>query len=177
MNRRPSTESLLHTALPPVPPAEVPDIAALQNRVSKRRRRRKWGTFVSCSVAVAIGLAVVSRWNQGNEPAPLVQPGQAVSGEKSSRALAGQTQPVIFPVDHDVAQVGVDETNDIRVFARVIEQSPVFDVHPQTKVMRHVGWIESEQTVPLDLRFFSDDQRQDFRAMLRPNAQSVPLSL
>ncbi|MCG8651960.1 MAG: hypothetical protein MI861_19120, partial [Pirellulales bacterium] len=86
-------------------------------------------------------------------------------------------QPVIFPVDHEVAQVGVDETNDIRVFARVIEQSPVFDVHPQTKVMRHVGWIESEQTVPLDLRFFSDDQQQDFRAMLRPNAQSVPLSL
>jgi hypothetical protein len=54
----------------------------------------------------------------------------------------------------------------MQVLARVVQPEPVFHVDPETQQAWQVGWIETEFSIPMDVKQFSTEQRTRFQNVL-----------
>ena len=160
-----SIEQRLNAPAPAAPSSEVPDLKHLQGIVGSRRRRRQ--TASSLAMVMMAGAAItVSVW----QPTP-GEPTQSTDSRTDPPAIIaprpGVTAENLRMVHHREPQY--------RVFARVHDQVPVFGVHPESKQVEHLGWIESERAVPVDIDGISRQQQRSIEAVLRDDPN--PLSL
>ena len=63
----------------------------------------------------------------------------------------------------------------LRLFARVRGHVPVLQIDRDAQRISVVGWVEAEQSIPVDLRYVPDRQQETFNAVLQ--GDSDPISL
>jgi hypothetical protein len=149
-------ESLLQRPDPRTPPSNPPDVNELQQRVGKRRRRR---TLIATSLVggTLTCLLVVVLWRPhfGSD---------ANQNRGGAATVANEPTPLDAPVS-----LASNEPSGVRVFATVWHQIPIFELEEKTQALRHLGWIDSEEMVPVDLSQFSSDQQKSIEAVLYEN--------
>lgn len=171
MNEQEMTARLLSETEPRVPYSAPPAVEHLMIRLRKRRRTRR---IVGTSLVATIGVLLITCahvWNDTRQT-ELNQPGAAVASAEAQPATASRdpTQP------DDVDQIS-ESLGDVRVFAKVHQPIPIFDRQEGTEYIRHVGWIDSEEIVPVDLSRFSLEQQQSIESVLHENAPNPYFSL
>lgn len=149
----------------PVPYSTPPKFGVLMNHVQRRRRRRTVTKVTALAVVTACVALVVTQ-----QPSDAIIDGQAM---KMQVVLSDVTD---LPVTA-MAEVPKDEKKPaaMRLIAKVRGDSPVFEFDRETKQMYHVGWVQSLQRVPIDMRYVPRQQQETYEAVLY--AKAVPFSL
>jgi hypothetical protein len=147
---------------PMTPKSLAPELADLQQRRRDRRRGRR---FAAASVFGGMALCMIaSAWvwsgsRQGTQsvPAdPMIAEVESMVPSKSPLSEASAT---------------------IRVFAKVHRSIPIFGREGESPYVRHVGWIASEEVVPVDLSQFSLKERKRIEGVLDDNAPKTYVNL
>jgi hypothetical protein len=171
MNEQHTTARLFGETEPRVPHSAPPDLEHLIIRLRKRRRaRRILGTSVLSALGVLL-IACAHEWNSTRRP-QRNRPGDAVvradtESSTDSRETAGPSG--VEPMPESLAGV--------RVFAKVHQPIPVFGRQEGTEYIRHVGWIDSEELVPVDLSRFPLEQQKSIEAVLHEDQTNPYFSL
>lgn len=168
MNDQHSIQPLLGDDIPQAPPVRVPSLDQLRREVGRRRQRRKLASAAALgSVALAIVAGFAFRFGPGDQPETL-----------PLRPEAAAPVSVVDADDRPPRDQRVVAMSDpgVRVYARVLDHLPVFGMNEETKLIRHVGWIESERTIPVDLERLSADQQRTLKAVL-DDSQPQAISL
>lgn len=169
MNTNRSTDQLLAAAIPKVPVVAVPDIDSLHRQLNRRRRRKLVSAASIAGVALALLATFALPWDPETDHETAGLP-----------KLLPSVGVIVDPrIDQDDVGVvsAVDLSADVHVYARLWGQLPVFGVDRETQRMHHVGWIESETTLPVDLQTFSKDQQQSIKAVLDQGSSHNSLNL
>lgn len=159
MSDRQRIESLFQRSDPDLPTSDPPRMSELRICVQRRRRQRKIVTSALFGGAVCCLLALILS-KPSTQFDAITAPGASVTLHHDQ---AQQRQPA-------VSRASI-EPGGVRVFARVRLQTPVFGLDEETRYLRHVGWIDSEETVPVDLSQFPSAQRENLEAVLFQNDQ------
>ena len=138
------------------PRSSAPSLITLQERVSKRRRRRTLvrrsaaaSSLAACALLAFIASKDLTNTNSTDD-VPKVAANNTNSVDQSTKTKF-DTQAF---------------KEKMRLLARVRRPLPVFQMDRQNRQMRYVGWIEDEQTVPVNLEQLTNEQQATFRKML-----------
>lgn len=158
-----TTGKILDAQSIPVPESATPAMEDLLQQVHRRRRRRSLARLGVAAGVAAACVALVFVRSQGD-----------IENNKRQPAPVVQVEPAM---QNDLAVVPVQqrETARIRLFARVRGETPVFEFDRETRRMNHVGWVQSQQRVPIDMRYVPSQQQETFNAVLHRKAD--PFSL
>lgn len=162
----------------PVPDSVPPSLAEVTDRVSRRRKRRTFaravalGSVVTACVVLAISVTRDDGAREVAEQRHLAEQRHVVAN------VPKQPEPKRSPatmVGDDQGPSRVEVVSPLRLFARVRGDSPVFQFNGETKKLQHVGWLRSQQMVPIDMRYVPSGQQDEFQAVLY--REPTPLSL
>lgn len=148
-----------------VPDSAPPTFHDLMNEVQLRRRRRTVAKGAVLAVVTACVVLVVT-----HQPSDAIIDGQTMQAQDMQSDLAESPVTVIAEAPKDE-----DEPATMRLFARVRGESPVFEFDRETRQMLHVGWVQSLQRVPIDMRYVPSQQQETYEAVL--SSQATPYSL
>lgn len=142
--------------------APAPSLDSLHERVGQVRSRRRRLRVGSSLAAIVCLMGTLVYMNQEETPAPIVD------DVPMELALNTDASP---PETQQVADVPPSEPQQrsqprIQLYANVVGAAPVFDFNEDTQSMHHVGWIESERRVPVDMKYVPDRQQKTFNAAL-----------
>jgi hypothetical protein len=161
------SDMFLQQSEPTTPASSAPKLNELSGRVRSRRLQRRivaacWcGTIGLCAIAVAIV------W-------PSLGSGSGKDAPRSSENVA----VVESPSRDEITFPGADPlVEGVQVFATVSQRIPIFGLQRDTQLLYHVGWIDSEEIIPVDVSQFPSDQQQNFKALLDESATPTFLSL
>ncbi|QDT12509.1 hypothetical protein [Planctomycetes bacterium K23_9] len=149
------------------PPSLPPDFDQLTRKVAAVRRRRRVVMTVAAGSVAIMCLATVFAW-QGlmapNKSQINVAQGNLPDGmlAESNRATS---IAVLQPSVGEESSVEVRPPK-IQLYALMSQSVPVFDVDEKTKTIHHVGWVESQQDVPVDMNYVSENQQNRFGVVL-----------
>lgn len=184
--------------LGPVPPTIVPSLESLQNKVTARRHRRR-RLVASSGLLLAVTCGSLMLLNRGDQESILPEPlesaartdmiarnGGEVSvefptGALSSSTTAGSTNPGNMEIAEnepriiDIGPATQLPNFPVSLFADVRTQDPVFQFDPERQAMVPVGWLRSNNRVPVQLDAFTDEQIQTLQTVL--HGDSSPTSL
>ena len=148
---------------PIAPQSQPPTLAELQQQVSKRRctrksRRRIAGSFLA---AATVGLVVTFAYQTPQQvetetAATHIEP--SITGTPTELRVAENPSSL----NPEFSQ----EQNRFRVLARVHQPLPIFQRDENSDHLLHVGWMNSEQVVPVDVNQFQPEQQQSIQAVL-----------
>jgi hypothetical protein len=155
--------SFLEESEPGIPDSTPPTLSQLSQTLNRRRGRKRARLTVGCGLAV-IGLVVTAALQRGTQELPAT-----TDSHRESVGTASQGE--------SSSDVPIHEPSDIRVFASVYRSLPIFEIEADTQRFQHVGWIESEGIVPIDLTDATDDQQAMLRAVLSENTESKQIYL
>ena len=158
-----SKSTFLEESEPGIPDSTPPTLNQLSQRLNRRRARKRTGLAVGCSLAV-IGLVATAALQRGSE--------EPVASTDSRRDYAGTASQ-----SGSSSNLPIHELPDIRLLASVYKSVPLFEIEADTRRFQHVGWIESEEVVPIDLGEVTDDQQATLRAVLTEEAESNYINL
>ena len=139
-----------------VPPSEPPSLVTLNERVSQVRRRRKF-VRASGSVVIACLASALVFWIG------------SVSNEVPGETQVAVSSPTGRQEFNDFSEAPEETTRRqprIQLYANLVDAVPVFDFDKETKAIHHVGWVESEQRVPVDMNYVPQQQQETFNAVL-----------
>lgn len=163
-----------------VPKVAPPPLGVLNARVDvARRRRRRFRTGVSGAVLLVVAGGTLAWINGTNTP-------RTNGGTESTQIVDAMpknpTSPKIGPTDTIATNTTSKKKNDstfkrprIQLYAKVRQPLPVFDIQQDTKAIHHIGWVECEESIPLDMRYVPDSQQQTFDAVLNGRGWTVDL--
>lgn len=153
----PDPEVHLKEPTPQTPTVSVPRIDQLSRRVHLRMWIRRGATGVSLGLVLLLGL-VASAWLSDVNPRtsrPLVEHDvENRHSDVTSDSMNSNDQP------------SIDPGSDVHVYALVRDRVPVFGVPHGSDQVQFVGWIESEQTLPVELNRFPTEQQQNIKSVL-----------
>ncbi len=172
-----SAEQLLLEEIPAAPAVTIPDMDVIRGRMVKRRRRKRIIT-TSLATAAVVAAVAIHRVSDVTDPgfADSSQPADIESfadGATNRTSVQDFQEAVVKKPDAGGPDIVV-LPDDVRVFARVRNQLPVFGVSRETQRMQHVGWFESESTIPVNLNRLPARQQQSIRAVLHEGQSSRP---
>jgi hypothetical protein len=148
----------------PITPVSVaPGLDELRVRMLRRRRHRKVGG------ATVIGGTIVLVFASVFWPTDIA-PDTSISVNNANIAYKDGALPRKSP-----ASSVLTESSDVRVFAKVWRQTPVFELEQETQHLHLVGWIDSEEVVPVDLSQFASEQRKTVEAVLHDTTERFNL--
>ena len=154
-----------HARMMPVPDSATPTMHDLMQCVRSRRRRRHAVriSLAGCVLTSCLVLLVTQRRQDANHNRAI----QAPVADSRPSEPAVSAMPLAANTD--------DRPTTMQLFARVRGDSPVFEFDTETKRLQHVGWVSSEQMVPIDMRYVPSQQQETFNAVLHRTGE--PLSL
>ncbi|MGB7344343.1 MAG: hypothetical protein WBD20_09025 [Pirellulaceae bacterium] len=169
-NNEPNAERLFKNDATIVPPSSPPEFRQLTKRVALLRRRRRVVRSLAASAAVVVGLLFVATWRNSDQLNDSAARLAADANGQSADPPAKQTNEQIVqdnsaPVA-PVERVKSSGSPKIQLYASVSQSVPVFDFDEQSKTIHHVGWVESQHDVPVDMSFVSENQQDTFNAVL-----------
>ena len=169
MNQTDQTiESELNSNVPLVPSSTPPGIESLNQRVASLRRRR---SIVRGTATCVLLLATVFAMNSFRQPADLNRPGKDAIALSDNQPSLSTSQSDQSPTQTDrgagvAPQAPETRTPKIQLYASLSHSVPVFDLDEETKTIHHVGWVESQQEVPVDMKYVPENQQESFNAVL-----------
>jgi hypothetical protein len=123
----------------------------------RRRKRHLLGTATAGFALVAFAaIAVTTRY---------------IVNEAPTNTTVIAESPAAQPHPNAVVQ----PRPEMRILARVLDESPVFQFDAETQRMHHIGWVRSRHTIPIDTRYLRRQQQETFQAVL--HREPSPLSL
>jgi hypothetical protein len=141
----------------------------LNQRVARVRRRRRSLRIVSGAAAILLfGYVTQSNWQQPTKP-----DGMPGSVQESLVADAVGADAVPAPRSKPLKS----RPPRVQLYASVSQSVPVFDFDQQTQSMHHIGWVESQQEVPVDMNYVPDNQQDSFKAVLNNDNDAWYFSL
>lgn len=185
-----------------IPSASV-DVAAIRRRAIRKRLRRRVAIGGLASVSL-LGLAMSFPSTTSNQTAGVDKPNLSVAnsepatapslppsipalppsnlGEPSEFRAESVATTRFEPVTSDgteavVTSVDSSSVADLRLFANVTDKVPVFELEEKTQHFVHVGWMESEKTIPVDVNRLSRQQQAVIRDALYKEQVNAPLNL
>ena len=148
-----------------VPFSTPPSFSELNERVAVVRRRRKTMRVISGMTAAAcflmVSLFLIRPKVDGNRD---IQ----IAGNPSSIIPEPNSVNESLPVE---AELETLHQPKIQLYARVVGTAPVFDYDEDTETIHHVGWIESERRVPVDMKYVPQQHQEKFNAALSSDDQ------
>lgn len=168
-----SLEERLNAEPPTAPRSNIPRIETIARR-AQRQRLTQSGSWVGAG-ALAILVASSFLPNENARPtvdAPSVDlvaqdtPSSDVAVE-STDIGAEPNQPKSPPSQETPTLAEQPTSRGLHVFATVRGQVPLFGVDKETQRLEHIGWIESEQRLPVDLDQLSTGQWKSIEAVYR----------
>lgn len=161
----------------PLPPGDA-DVEAIRCRLARRRRRRQVVSSVSLVATATLIAFAVFRWDRPrSEIAETANdsfvPVEVILADKAADVRRGDAigESILDDDDDDDGRddpvVATEEQlsgSELQIYAQVRDPLPVFGVRDDTQQFVHIGWIESERTVPVDLGAFSSSQQAGIRA-------------
>ena len=180
-DRDPLEQQLMADANLELPASLAPDISELHERVSVVRRNRKIMRGVNVALATCLiatcGFVVLDRY-RSNQPLPGAPSPSQIAVELPLRNDAVSEPQRSNGELQDLPRKS-DRFNDrsprIQLYARYVEPMPVFDIDQEKQEVHHVGWVESERTIPVDMKYVPTDQQETFNAMLSGDAWNISL--
>ena len=142
---------------PSIPDSTPPTLNQLSQRLKRRRTSKRTGLAVGFSLAV-IGLFATVALQPGTAELPATTDSRREYAGTASQSGSSTGAPF-------------HEPSDIRLFASVYRSLPLFEIEAETQRFQHVGWIESEEVVPIDMGKMTDDQQATLRAVLTEDAE------
>lgn len=140
-----------------VPQAIPPTVKTITVEIARRRRRHQRQATTATLAAVLISV-VGMLWFRTNEDRPSLN--DFAGGGPTTRG-SGWDRPLDTPtIDAPAPTAGFNLYADIR------RHAPVFRYDNERGAMVPVGWVESTDTVPVDLNGFSQDEIESFRTWL-----------
>ena len=155
------------------PPSTPPSLSQLSGQVAARRHRRAVALRVASSgAAVACVLLIVFSFNR-NPPAD--QDSMPVAVTPGAGQLAVLDADSGGTVSDSGTAIDPDKIREkMRFLARVRQPRPVYRIDRESNQLRYVGWIEDEQTVPVELNPLSNEQEANIkRVSNRPNVYDL----
>lgn len=140
-----------------VPASEAPTVSQLKERGRNNRRWRR-GTMG----LLGFGLVMMPLALFGPDLSTFVP-------ETPSRSVV-ETTPLDSGRTIVEASRRSSEARGLQVFATVRKPVPVFDRQQDTQYYRHVGWIDSEAVVPIDVSQVPPEQLRALEALLRDDS-------
>ncbi len=181
--------SRLATDTPAVPNSDPPSVEDLNRRVASVRRRRRAVRFVSAAAATFL-FVFVTRANWQQQTGPNDVPENLIAEVGSPNGvfdLNADLAPTIPAKDaksapaKDAKSAPAKDAKSaaprIQLYASVSQAVPVFDFDKQTQSIHHVGWVESQQEVPVDMNYVPDNQQDSFKAVLNDDQDAWYFSL
>ncbi len=149
------------------PSFTTPTIQELCQSVHHRRARRRTRRVGGIAILIAaLGVTLfATRQDGSNQPDNL-----------ATLTVTPDNSRVNHAFDAAESQAGPEDLDGrIRVMAQVVRPEPIFHVDPATQRAWQIGWIETEQSVPIDIQQCSPDQRVRFQNVLYRNDDSLSL--
>ena len=149
----------------PVPASTTPTADSLLQRANRRRGKRK---LTIGSIAMTLGCICTFAVLQNSVTDSETQ--LAVSdGEPSARQIV-RTPETIPDQFNDLPNVRPESTSpEVRLFARVRQPVPVFELDEQTNQLQYVGWLEKQRRIPVDWQHVPSEDRPRYeRALYKP---------
>ncbi len=156
-------DDLFTNSEPSVPLSVAPKLDELASRLGQRRRQQRMERTAACGILL-VGIIMLGL---GANHA-LWQPKSVPAGRNIVQSVSTELEPTLQ---------APDSSADVRVFAKVHQPIPIFGRVQDTEYLRHVGWIHSEQIVPVDLNQFPVEQRKTIRAELDESGQPKHFNL
>lgn len=153
--------SKLDLAVPSAPASSPPTVSELAERLNHRKRRRKG--------AAAVAVATV-----GLLASFLLRPDSSESESHRDFVVESVRETVGSTSD---GELKLEDDAGIRLFATVRQSLPVFEVEKDTQLVHHVGWVDSESVIPIDLESVADDRREFLRAVLNDEPLATRIHL
>lgn len=144
--------TFLEESEPGIPDSTPPTLDQLSQRLNRRRARKRTRLALGGSLAV-IGLVATAALQRGSEQSPATTDSRRDYSGTASQSSSSSDVPI-------------HELRDIRLLASVYQSVPLFEIEADTRRCLHVGWIESEEVLPIDLGEVTDDQQATLRAVL-----------
>ncbi|MFK8113928.1 MAG: hypothetical protein AB8B91_17125 [Rubripirellula sp.] len=142
------TEPLI-TATVNSPTSNPPSLDELRVRLQSRRKRRK-----RVRLAAGFSVGIAATW--------LLSLVSSMSVERGAEPQIASVTPI-----QPSPSVAVDEElPEFAVFARVRQPMPIFHRPEGSELLQHVGWVESEEVVPVNMSQLPEDQRKGFYQVL-----------
>lgn len=153
MTDQPTIETLLEQTCPPTPTSAAPELSALEQRLALRKRRRKIRTT---ALAAGLTCAVSSLlWIYATPDTP-------TAGSRISRSINLPSTE-----NQDIAPPAIEPTSArVRVLGKVSRPVPIYGLEPETQQLHLIGWIESEEIVPVDLSQIPTTEQANIEAVL-----------
>lgn len=152
-----------------VPASTPPSFSTLEQQVGQRRRRR---TLVRRGMTgaslVALAFVTLAVW-------PSVQPEQIrdrvliADGNPNPESIVS---PTVEAVLNDPDPGDQDTAPKIQLYANFSQPVPVFDIDEATQQIRHVGWAESQQRVPVDMKYVPHQQQEAYNTVLTSDGEN-----
>jgi hypothetical protein len=147
---------------PATPTSLAPDLGDLRGRLRARRRgRRLVGTSAFGAMALCM-IASAWMWSGSRQSTESV-PEQPMIAEVKSKVASNSPLP--------------ETTATVRVFAKVHRSIPIFGREGESEYLRHVGWIASEEMVPVDLSQFPAEQKKTIESVLHNDDPTTSINL
>jgi hypothetical protein len=141
-----------HNIGPAAPKSTPPRLEELSQSVRARRGRRR--VLQASSIFCIAGLLLVAALVRREDDVSTLESRDSVRDVGHHSSLAAIESPI------------EEIESRMQVLARVIQPEPIFHVDPETQLAWQVGWIETELSVPMDIKQFSPDQRARFQNVL-----------
>ena len=143
---------------PGIPDSAPPTLDQLSQRLNRRRGRKRAWIAAGFGFAV-IGIVTTAALQRGSEElTTTTDPHREYAGTANQRGSSSDAP--------------IPEPSEIRLFASVYRSFPLFEIEADTQRFQHVGWIESEGVVPIELGGVTDDQHATLREVLTEKAES-----
>lgn len=158
-----SIETLLEGSQPAPPAAVAPAWNELQRRVARRRRRRKIARAAALTLSLVFALASLSWYRSSHTAANAGEEKQ--SNPEPTALVKGAQRGLNQPSRHEASA----PSSPFRLFAKVSRPVPVFGLEQETQLLHLVGWVDSEEVVPVDVTRIPAEQQASIEAVLNEN--------
>lgn len=157
-----ATTQTLKSDTPSAPPASPPTVDFLNQRVAGLRRRRQIIRATTSTAAVVCLFVLFSLWQPteshkdgtGAVVAETSPPPATTFETAEPKFAAPSSQPIKI------------QPSKVQLYASISQSVPVFDVNEETQTIHHVGWVESNQEVPVNMNYVPENQQDSFNAYL-----------
>lgn len=169
---------------PATPTVDVPCLETIEGIARRRSEVRHQLLAVGCLLIGAAFVGVISRRSndvvaRSNSSALEARGAKGVISTPPVKSLAPLESPTVAQSNAvEVTGESLSQSeNDVRVYATVVEAVPVFQFEAGSQVYRHLGWLDQQRVVPVDLSDLPADQQQSFEAVLKENSQPTYYNL
>ncbi|MEL7263983.1 MAG: hypothetical protein AAFN70_12530 [Planctomycetota bacterium] len=147
----------------PPPTGALPNLDALQARIKRRRRIKRWSHITTAIVLlVAGGLTCFTLVNGDSQDPTTVAQHHATFNTNPITASHRGTDSLLDPLPESASAASTQSRDSIQLLATYKTMSPVFTLieTPEGNLYECIGYVEERETIPYDFDSVPQETRQ-----------------